>query len=94
MLPSRAVRDRRIETLQQAVVQCRQSWRWWYGKFWQLRHENTLRRPSWRVEEETKAWRRMRAEVRNYAELRRQLREARLPAEAGNDAGVPARAAA
>lgn len=67
--------QRRISTLGDAIGQSRRAWRLLYGRFWQLRQENSVRRPSWRVEEETKAWRRSRAEVRRYAELRIQLRD-------------------
>lgn len=38
-----------------------------------LRWENALRRPGWRVEEEQRAWQRMRAEVRRYAQVRSQM---------------------
>lgn len=67
--------QRRICTLGDALGQSRRSWRLLYGRFWQLRQENSVRRPAWRVEEETNAWRRSRAEVRRYAELRTQLRD-------------------
>jgi hypothetical protein len=66
---------RRLSTLREAVGQSRRAWRSLYGRFWQLRHENSIRRPSWRVEEETKTWHQARAEVRRYAELRGQLRD-------------------
>lgn len=56
-----------------AARDCRRVWRWHWERFWLLRWENTLRRPSWRVDEEARAWRRMRAEVRRYAGLRHQI---------------------
>jgi len=65
----------RQDDLRQAACECRRVWRWHWGRFWLLRWENTLRRPSWRVDEETRAWRRMRAEVRRYAGLRLQIAE-------------------
>jgi hypothetical protein len=68
-------RQRRLDGLRTALVETRKSWRWWRGKFWTLRWENTLRRPSWRVEEETKAWQRMREEVGRYAAIRAQIRD-------------------
>ncbi len=65
--------EARLHGLRAAAVACRRAWRWHYGRFWQLRWENTLRRPSWRVDEENRAWRQMRDEVRRYAELRGQI---------------------
>ena len=59
-----------LDELRQAARECRGVWRWHWERFWILRWENALRRPSWRVEEEARAWRRMRAEVRTYAGLR------------------------
>ena len=61
------------EDVRQAARDCRRVWRWHWEQFWLLRWENTLRRPSWRVDEEARAWRRMRAEVRRYAALRLQM---------------------
>lgn len=58
------------DDLRRAARDCRRVWRWHWERFWILRWENALRRPSWRVEEEARAWRRMRAEVLRYAELR------------------------
>jgi len=69
----RPVGEKRLVRLRAAAVECRREWRWQFGRFWLLRWENTLRRPGWRVDEETRAWRRMRDEVRRYAELRRQI---------------------
>jgi len=63
----------RLARLRAAARECRHEWRWQFGRFWLLRWENMLRRPGWRVDEETRAWRRMRDEVRRYAELRRQI---------------------
>ncbi len=68
-------RDARLVALRTAAVTCRREWRWQFGRFWLLRWENTLRRPGWRVDEEARAWRRMREEVRRYAELRRHIAE-------------------
>jgi hypothetical protein len=68
---------RRTTTLGEAIQQSRRAWRLLYGRFWQLRHENTVRRPSWRVEMEAQAWKAMRAEVRRYGELRAQLHDLR-----------------
>ena len=65
--------DERLARLRAATAECRREWRWQFGRFWLLRWENTLRRPGWRVDEERRAWRRMREEVRRYAELRRQI---------------------
>ena len=65
----------RIAQLREAARACRKSWRRHWGRFWKLRWENSMRRPSWRVEAEAQAWRRMRVEVRRYAELRRQIAE-------------------
>lgn len=62
---SRELRDRARD--------CRRVWRWHWERFWILRWENALRRPGWRVEEEQQAWRRMRAEVRRYAQVRAQI---------------------
>ncbi len=56
--------------LYRAARDCRRVWRWHWERFWILRWENTLRRPSWRVGEEARARRRMRLEVVRYAELR------------------------
>ncbi len=78
----------RIAQLRQAAQACRRSWRWQFGRFWLLRWENTLRRPSWRLDEENNAWRQMRAEVRRYAELRRQLAELSALAAGRGDSGV------
>jgi hypothetical protein len=72
--------EHRLATLGDAMAQSRRAWRSLYGCFWQLRHENTIRRPSWRVEMETQAWKAMRAEVRRYGELRAQRRELARPA--------------
>jgi hypothetical protein len=57
-----------------AARECRRVWRWHWQRYWILRWENALRRPSWRVEEEARAWRHMRDEVRRYAALRRSRR--------------------
>lgn len=66
--------DERLAALQTALTETRRAWRRQWGRFWTLRWENTLRRPGWRAEEETKAWHRMRDEVRRYAALRAQIR--------------------
>ncbi len=63
----------RLGRVAEAARECRHLWRWHWVNFWMLRWENTLRRPAWRVEEERRAWRRMRDEVRVYAGLRRQM---------------------
>jgi hypothetical protein len=59
--------------LERAIRDCRRRWRWHYGRFWLLRWENRFHRPAWRLAAEDEAWRAMRAEVRHYAALRRQL---------------------
>lgn len=59
--------------LRAALRASRRAWRWHWERFWLLRWENALRRPAWRVDEEARAWQRMRAEVRRYAELRAQI---------------------
>jgi hypothetical protein len=59
--------------LRREARDCRRIWRWHWQRLWLLRWENALRRPGWRVDEEAFAWCRMRAEVRRYAALRRQL---------------------
>lgn len=69
--------QRRVKRLEKAVHESRRDWRTLYGRFWQLRHENSVRMPSWRVEMESKAWKSMRSEVRRYGELRSQLRALR-----------------
>jgi len=61
------------DDLRRAARDCRRLWRWHWERYWILRWENALRRPSWRVEEEARAWQRMRAEVLRYAELRLQI---------------------
>ena len=58
------------DDLHRAARECRRAWRWHWQRFWTLRWENALRRPNWRVEEETRAWRRMRGEVQRYAGFR------------------------
>ena len=74
------------DDLRREARACRRVWRWHWERFWLLRWENTLRRPSWRVDEEAAAWRRMRAEVRRYAELRRQM----AAQSGGREADAPA----
>ena len=82
---ARPAQDRQddLEGLRQAVRDCRRVWRWHWERFWVLRWENALRRPSWRVDEEAQAWQRMRAEVRRYARLRNRLATASTEQECG-----------
>ncbi len=68
-----AAADDDAERLIGAAVACRRIWRQRWERFWLLRYENTLRRPTWRIEEETRAWHASRASVRRYAELRAEL---------------------
>src|SRR5258708_26118184 len=71
VMPSR---QRRLEGLRAALVETRKSWCWWWGKFWTLRWENTLRRPSWRGEEKNTARPRMRRGGGRYAAVQAQSR--------------------
>jgi hypothetical protein len=84
--PARVASQARMGELRMAARECRRLWRWHWERFWMLRWENALRRPSWRVEEEQRAWRRMRAEVRRYAQLRSQI--ATVSSTAGTGAGT------
>jgi hypothetical protein len=59
--------------LQKEVIACRRAWRRRWERFWLLRYENFRRSPSWRVEEETRAWHASRDDVLHYAELRAEL---------------------
>ena len=68
-----ATRETGPDDLRREARDCRRVWRWHWERFWMLRWENTLRRPSWRVDEEGRAWCRMRAEVRRYAGLRHRM---------------------
>jgi hypothetical protein len=62
-----------LAPLREAVRASRRVWRWHWERFWLLRWENTLRRPGWRVDEEGRAWLRMREHVRHHAQLRLRL---------------------
>ncbi len=84
---ARGDRHAQIEQWRVAARDCRRVWRWLWQRFWILRWENALRRPSWRVEEESRAWRRMRDEVRRYADIR--LRIAALLGEFTGDGRMP-----
>lgn len=65
--------EARLDRLRGSARDCRRAWRWHWEHFWMLRWENALRRPAWRIDEETRAWRRMRAEVRQYARVRAEI---------------------
>lgn len=78
-----------LEPLRRAVRESRRAWRWHWERFWLLRWENTLRRPGWRVDEEGRAWRRMRDQVRHYAQLRLRLTAARHPLTTGSTTSEP-----
>src|SRR5258708_30045111 len=88
VMPSR---QRRLEGLRAALVETRKSWCWWWGKFWTLRWENTLRRPSWRVEEETRAWPRVREEVGRYSAVKGQIPDIQPPDAPAGAPGTPPR---